>query len=196
VDLRLAKFNALLKSVKLPPGQLTLDDMFQLYYYSQDSPLSVELGTLQGLGAAILAINSDMVVTVDLFEDVESVDTPSREHYVSCLKTHPREYSVVSKYLAAFGNIQVIKNLSYLESSNFGTGSIHTLFVDADHSYEGVKKDLESYYQKVSRYFLLHDYYSGWPGVEEASVEFFLDKPVRFIEREFLHTSIQVVEKI
>ena len=47
-------------------------------------------------------------------------------------------------------------------------------YIDGDHSYEGVKKDLADYYPlvKPGGYFGGHDFHYDWPGVIKAVSEF------------------------
>lgn len=59
-------------------------------------------------------------------------------------------------------------------SKQFEDNSLDVVFIDAQHEYGPVKQDLELWYPKVKSngIFCGHDYYNGWPGVEQAVNEF------------------------
>jgi predicted O-methyltransferase YrrM len=52
----------------------------------------------------------------------------------------------------------------------FKDESLDAVFIDADHSYEAVKMDIQNWMPKVRRGGILagHDYNSAWPGVIRA----------------------------
>lgn len=58
--------------------------------------------------------------------------------------------------------------------------SLDFVFIDADHSYEGCKRDIEAWYPKVRKGGLVagHDYNPKWPGVIKAVNEQFVKKAV------------------
>jgi hypothetical protein len=56
------------------------------------------------------------------------------------------------------------------------------VYIDGDHEYEGVKKDIELYYLKVKKGGIIggHDYnYSPWPGVTKAVNEFVKNRDIK-----------------
>lgn len=96
---------------------------------------------------------------------------------------HTKESSVVNKILYE----EFISNMSSVAdkfvpmrmtseqaSKQFEDNSLDAVFIDAQHEYEPVKQDLELWYPKVKSngIFCGHDYYNGWPGVEQAVNEF------------------------
>lgn len=67
--------------------------------------------------------------------------------------------------------------------------SIDFVFVDADHSYEGVTEDIKFWYPKVKRGGTMagHDY--DWTSVKSAVTDFFVTKPV------YIHNTSWMVQK-
>jgi predicted O-methyltransferase YrrM len=57
----------------------------------------------------------------------------------------------------------------------FKDESLDGVFIDADHSYEAVKLDIQNWMPKVRKGGILagHDYTSAWPGVIRAVDEIF-----------------------
>ena len=57
----------------------------------------------------------------------------------------------------------------------FEDESLDAVFIDADHSYEAVKLDIQNWMPKVRKGGILagHDYNSAWPGVVRAVNEIF-----------------------
>jgi hypothetical protein len=58
----------------------------------------------------------------------------------------------------------------------FEDGTLDFVFLDADHEYEAVRRDLEAWFPKVKRRGVLggHDYlHANFPGVRRAADEFF-----------------------
>ena len=51
---------------------------------------------------------------------------------------------------------------------------VDVVYVDGDHSYEAVKKDIDTWWTKIPEGGVLcgHDYHAGWPGVVQAVDEF------------------------
>ena len=78
--------------------------------------------------------------------------------------------------------IKPIKMDSATASLKFDNESIDVIFLDADHSYKSVKKDLECWYPKVKKGGILagHDY--TWESVRKAVNEFLIPRPKKMIQ--------------
>ena len=75
----------------------------------------------------------------------------------------------------------------------FEDGTFDFVFLDADHGYEGVRRDLQSWFPKVKRRGVLggHDYLNAdFPGVRRAADEFFMEQelPLQVLGSSFLAT--------
>jgi len=85
---------------------------------------------------------------------------------------------LAKEYLNKFKDkIVWIKKLSW-NAVNDIPNNLDFVYIDGDHNYEAVKKDLEMYYPKVKKggLFSGHDYANRAPGVVKAVNEFFANK--------------------
>lgn len=88
---------------------------------------------------------------------------------------HDKNYADAVARLNRFKDRSIIiRGLSQDVAANFEDESIGFLYLDGDHSYEGVKRDLEAWYPKVVKGGIVsgHDYMAGQYGVNQAVNEF------------------------
>jgi hypothetical protein len=80
-------------------------------------------------------------------------------------------------------HVNFSKNYSYDEANKYDDNSIDVCYVDGDHSYEGVTKDLNAWWPKLKTgaIFFGDDFTKGFPGVGKAVKEFFTPKRIKFI---------------
>ena len=133
--------------------------------------LFVEIGTWKGLSVKYLAeINKNKnikIIGIDTFEgtkgehddDIDIINGTLFKTYLKNIK----DYS-----------IETIVGRSDEVYNRFQDNSIDFLFIDADHHYEAVKRDLQLWYPKVRGIISGHDYAIGGDcGVIPAVDEFF-----------------------
>jgi hypothetical protein len=141
----------------LPYGHMTIDDERLLRMYSKGVDCAIELGTLFGRGAAILSKQANYVVTIDNYADP---NFGGMYHTIDTVRYRLRNYH----------NILPL-NRSTHESAMFLRESINNkfqlLFIDADHSYDGVKSDFYHWISLMDpgSYILFHDNSKHHPGV-------------------------------
>ena len=70
----------------------------------------------------------------------------------------------------------LIRNFTALAASDFEDDSLDFVFIDADHTYEGVKKDIDAWYPKVKKGGLVSGHDIDWPDVKRAVDENFSNK--------------------
>ena len=72
--------------------------------------------------------------------------------------------------LRFFDNIIHHKNFSQHISNNFDDNDYDFVYIDANHTYENVKIDIELYLPKLKKGGIIagHDYHEVWPGVMKA----------------------------
>jgi len=68
-------------------------------------------------------------------------------------------------------NLIIMKEDSLSAANRFNGDRVDMVFIDADHTYEGCKKDIEAWLPKCNKYICGHDY--NWPGVKRAVEEKF-----------------------
>jgi predicted O-methyltransferase YrrM len=139
-----------------------LDGDVRLLTSVPDVKLAVELGTLRGGGAALLSlVASERVVTIDLFEDIASTADAYSAKYQQLYGT---TYQSVKIALETFPKVQIIHGNTRGIPEGIALDSVDLLFIDADHSYLGVKGDYQTWIPYVRRNgrIVFHDYSYGW----------------------------------
>jgi hypothetical protein len=188
-------------------GSLSYTDITILVKYCEGKDLVVELGTCMGNTAKLMSTLARRVITIDLFEDVSAVhDKNQMTMYYQQFIGRPHYADDIRYKLRNFKNVEVLQgNTAKLERS-CSTETIDTLFIDADHSYLGVKLDYEAWFikVKVGGYFIFHDCWPDTPGVSQVW-EYYLDTLTRDsrikevdsqIKMEQNGTSIRVFQKV
>ena len=182
-------------NVEDQPAVLVAEDIDILSKYAQGKNRIVELGTNYGGGSIVLAKFGKEVITIDIFENIDLIDdAENKAHYKLLFDEDPYSFAAVSARLSKFANIKVIQNLTFAEAQNHK--AVDMIFIDADHSYNGVKRDFESWYGSVvpGGIIAFHDTIStGWPGIVKFIQELKQDNRVTFIE---LKGSVSVFKKI
>lgn len=86
-----------------------------------------------------------------------------------------RLFNAVSSNLEKFqGRASLIREKSWLAADRFQDESFDLVYIDGDHTYEGVVKDLAAWYPKVKKGGVICGDDIGWPGVKQAVDEFFI----------------------
>jgi len=86
-----------------------------------------------------------------------------------------RLYSAVSSNLKKFeGRASLIREKSWLAAQHFQDRSLDIVYIDGDHTYEAVVKDLAAWHPKIKKGGILCGDDIGWSGVKRAVDEFFL----------------------
>jgi hypothetical protein len=145
------------------------------------SGVFVELGAWKGKSTSFVVteiINRGLDIkfyTVDTFNGVlNGTDQSENNAY--------KQYDLTSIYDTFKENTKHIKkhfktivNDSARAAALFDDNSVDAIFIDAGHSYESVKLDLNSWFPKMKPGSLMsgHDYAQYYPGVVSAVDEFF-----------------------
>tara|TARA_R100001530_G_C4268081_1_gene142344 strand:- start:16 stop:606 length:591 start_codon:yes stop_codon:yes gene_type:complete len=123
----------------------------------------------------------------DKLEELVGIDTWAHPETFSCLAPkgersrlvyeecdHDANYKLTMKNIEESGNTQpanVLKMTTCEAAQLYEDGYFDLIFIDADHSYEGVKKDIETWYSKVKKGGVVAGHDFSWAGVQRAIAE-------------------------
>lgn len=158
-----------LPNIPLPNGRLFPRDELLLLDYGKGT--SVDLGTYLGRSAALLAQGSDIVISIDRFP---TCDEPAYS------------FPAVAEILKILApNVYLFKGDSADEARMIREEAIDVIFIDANHTYSSVEKDIVAWYSKMKKggYIIFHDYVPIWPEVVKC-VDHYSEKfNLKFVEK-------------
>lgn len=112
-----------------------------------------------------------------MFSEIHTIDSHSGEEEFNDMfgYTWDEVKSEFEKNTRHFDNIVHWNKYSYEVDDKFSNNEFDFLYIDANHSYDGVKRDLELYIPKVKKGGVIagHDYVENWVGVRKAVDESF-----------------------
>ncbi len=156
------------------PGFLYPREIAHLYALASEIPQGgtvVELGCYRGKSTTALAYGaqsqSGKLHTIDPFEGVMVGNIEVSKGYANEVIDRIQRLSYGSLFTLHVGySHEVVKD--------WQRGRIDLLFIDAEHSYESVARDLADWSPLVTDTgrIALHDHNSNWPGVQLAVAEF------------------------
>ena len=127
-------------------------------------PKMIEIGSYMGESTLIFgsAINWDTIYCIDPLSGEEEMNSISGLDWVN-VRSHFRENT-------KWFNVEHIENYSYNVVDKFEDNSINFIYIDGNHTYEDVKRDIELYAPKLKTFGMLggHDYDENWDGVRKA----------------------------
>ncbi|KKN42770.1 hypothetical protein LCGC14_0709800 [marine sediment metagenome] len=137
---------------------------------SRPSPVGVEVGVFQGRMSAVLLrghpglrlymVDNWLPMTAQPVAYVASKDYHARLDESRQYGNKTQALKVVQRYR---GRAILLHQTSVQAAMGFEDGQCDFVFLDADHSYEGVKADLEAWWPKVAfgGWLCGHDYYNA-----------------------------------
>lgn len=139
------------------------------HYKSKSELIGVEVGVFEGAnGKSILdTLNMERLFLVDPYEDYEGNDD-NGESYEKCLK-------VARKVLWHYRDKITWVRLKSEDALGGIPNRLDFVYIDGNHSYEYVKRDLKDYYKKIKKGGLLCGHDINKEGVMRAVIEF-IDK--------------------
>ena len=135
--------------------------------------IGIEIGVCEGQFAyhVLLQNAPSKLYLVDpwqygLQKDVEVDPTPEAQ------RSYDMRYERVCGYFASYENIEVIRMKSEDAFSMFSDEYFDYVYIDGEHSYDAVTRDLTNYFfkVKVGGYLIGDDY--GWAGIASAVQDF------------------------
>jgi len=130
-----------------------------------------EIGVAEGwFTKDILKWNLDKLYLVDAWKHLEQTGDGGYAQ-----EWHDGNYQQVLERTKPFGDkVVILKGLSHEMAEHIPDESLGLVYIDADHSYEGCMRDLESYYNKVVDGGIVagHDFLNLSYGVNKAVKQF------------------------
>jgi hypothetical protein len=152
----------------------------ELLSHCPDGGTLVELGAWKGKSTCFIATEiikqkrNLKFYTIDTFEGTSELsDIAETSVY------NKQDKNILDQFIKnttpVKDNLNYIISKSHEAAKEFDNFSVDSIFIDAGHSYESVKKDIECWYPKMKKNSIIsgHDYTEGWPGVMKAVNEFF-----------------------
>lgn len=135
-----------------------------------------EIGVAEGgFSETMVKWETPMLYLIDRWESfTNEKGDGSREQ-----EWHDYNYSMVLTKMNLYeGRYTILKGDSVVMAGNIPDGSLSMVYLDADHNYEGAKRDIEAWYPKVEVGGVIagHDYLNEDYGVNRAIKEFVNDR--------------------
>ena len=142
-----------------------------LYKLLPENPVTVELGVAEGLFSndIIRNWNPKLHYLIDTWETAKLPgDVGSEQSW------HDSNYNNVLKLLEGLSNYKILRGLTVQMSGHIPDNSVDLVYIDACHSYECVRDDINAYWDKLKSggVMAFHDYEMQHYGVKQAVQEF------------------------
>lgn len=148
------------------PGWMTENELSILKYLASQSESVLEIGSWKGRSTkALLEYCKGTVYAVDHWNGTET-DTSKLAAFGLNV------YDEFIKNVGIWSNLKVLRGDSIKMANQF-SDKVDMVFIDADHTYESCKADIEAWLPKCNKIICGHDYTVGYPGVIKAVNEKF-----------------------
>jgi len=99
-------------------------------------------------------------------------------YYISMFKLFNNSKDLLDKV------VFITRSSEFAANNLFPDNFFDLVYIDANHDYQEVKKDLKLWFSKIKPggYFCGHDYQNGWPGVPKAVDEFIEEKKLQLFK--------------
>jgi predicted O-methyltransferase YrrM len=163
-----------------PPGSAQQQGLLKMiqFLFGQGVRSVLEVGSYRGESTVMFAQSFPTVYAVDPFlPDYDPEDEAGDPTYIDTVKN---EFLLRQ---SLYPNITLIQQTSEAAAAEVADGSFDFIYIDADHRYEPVKRDIELWLPKVKKGMWIggHDFEGRFPGVVQAVNERFR-RPFRIFE--------------
>lgn len=163
----------------------------QLLHLLPKNLVFAELGVFKGDFSKIIAhtIQPKLLYLVDIFlGNMGSGD--KNGHNFEFIDMH-QSYNSLVQYFYSNDNVSILKTTTYEFLQNIEPNVLDAVYIDADHSYNSVKQDLELSFAKINHngFIMGHDYCPRqFPGVYRAVNEFcsLYNQQIKYIANDIL----------
>ena len=128
-----------------------------------------EIGVLKGENAISIkeALNMERLYLIDIWDEYLHEEKTKTLNFF-------KYYEGVKKIFKDYKNVIIIRGDSIEVAKTIKNNSLDFVYIDGNHDYEFVKKDIDVWYHKVKKggYICGDDYCKSWKGVIKAVNEF------------------------
>jgi predicted O-methyltransferase YrrM len=143
-------------------------------HYKKKDLVGVEIGVLQGLNAVSIMehLSIKRLYLVDSWCIYDGLEDCSK-YKIPDSESHNENYEVTKQRMKKYGSKCVLVRKPSEDAVNDIPDNLDFIYIDANHQYEWVKKDIELYYPKLLSGGIIggHDFRAD-TGVAEAVIEF------------------------
>jgi len=148
-------------------GWTTDNELSILSYLASKSKDVVEIGSWKGRSTKVLLEScKGTVYAVDHWNGTETDNSNLAAFGLNV-------YEEFIKNVGHYSNLKVLRGDSIKMANQFNGQKADMIFIDAGHTYEEIKADIEAWLPKCSKIICGHDYTDGYPGVIKAVNEKF-----------------------
>lgn len=148
-------------------GWMSDEELQWLFERGSEMRHVVEIGSFKGRSTHALISSGAMVYSVDPYLPMSFVNNDDRS------SAEDRYIELMERFFLLH-NFRQIRSKSEMAERLFAPRSVDMVFVDGDHEFESVDKDIRLWYPKVKKLICGHDYgYADWPGVKQAVDRYF-----------------------
>lgn len=170
-------------------------------YFKGEIETAVEVGTMLGTNLKRMerSLNPKNLYAIDPWRTVQNFGKKYQPFGNSWSTDQQLEeaYQMVLNWSKDYSNVTLIRETSQEACGKFEDHSIDFIHIDADHSYESVKNDINIWWSKLKKGGIMsgHDYCPGNKianetyGVIEAVNEFFVTTTIRPVRTVYTATS-------
>ena len=136
-----------------------------------------EIGCAKGGTTSYLLHNlpSLHLIAVDLWEFRSEV-YEEREYSIRCKEDQKTVFNIFKKVVNLYKKrLTILRGVSWEMAEQVPDESLDFIFIDADHGYESVKKDILAWFPKVKKGGLISGHDINLPGVYQAVQELIQD---------------------
>lgn len=134
----------------------------------------IELGSWTGKSTAYCVVELINSKKVGNFFSVDTWQGGDEHQDLDIIKNNTLKDVFLKNITPIIDFVTPIQSISWEAASKFDDNSVDFCYVDAGHTYECVKNDIDAWWPKIKPgcYFGGDDYTKGWPGVQSAVQEF------------------------
>lgn len=144
-------------------GWMRFPELMFLFDLSKQMESICEVGSWKGRSTHALLSGGAQITAVDTFEGSQDIKDDTM-----WMAKKENIFEEFNKNVGHFKNLTTIKKSSIEAANEIPDKSFDCVFIDAEHTYEGVKSDIKAWKSKAKICLMGHDYCDAWSGVRQA----------------------------